>query len=291
MSNEVPPRLLAVSRNQAGVISRSQVLNFGLTRGMLDARVAFGRWKQVYPGIYATFTGPMARESLLWAAVLSAGQGAYLSHGTAAEINGLTDSRAAAINVTIPANRRVRPPHGVIIHTSSHEPLLWTPPGIPPYTLAEQTVIDLVQAAAGEDEVIAIVTAGFGRRLLSESYLVAVADTRKKLRWRSELREIIPLAACGAHSMLEYRHDRDVQRAHGLPEPVKQAKFLKADGTRGYRDRYYPRYGGLVIELDGQRFHPVEQRGRDRERDNQAAVIGATLRYGWIDVTRKPCDT
>jgi hypothetical protein len=99
------------------------------------------------------------------------------------------------------------------------------------------------------------------------------------------------LAAGGAHSPLEYRHDRDVQRAHGLPEPVKQARFRKPDGTNGYRDRYYPQYGGLVIELDGKRFHPDEQCGRDQERDNQAAVTGSTLRYGWSDVTRKTCET
>ena len=82
-----------------------------------------------------------------------------------------------------------------------------------------------------------------------------------------------------------------MQRAHGLPEPVKQAKFLKPDGGGGYRDRCYPEYGRLVIELDGKRFHPDEQRGRDRERDNQAAVTGSTLRYGWNDVTRKACET
>lgn len=169
--------------------------------------------------------------------------------------------------------------------------MVWRPPGVPPYTIAEETVIDLVQAAANEDDVIALVTSGFNRKLLTESHLRVVAQTRKKLRWRDELDEIISMAAGGTHSVLEYRHDRDVQRAHGLPEPVKQAKFRKSDGTYGYRDRYYPQYGGLVIELDGKRFHLGEQRGRDRERDNQAAVAGSTLRYGWSDVTRKACET
>jgi hypothetical protein len=118
-----------------------------------------------------------------------------------------------------------------------------------------------------------------------------VAQTRKKLRWRHELDEIISMAAGGTHSVLEYRHDRDVQRAHGLPEPVKQARFRKPDGTNGYRDRYYPEYGGLVIELDGKRFHRDEQRDRDQERDNQVAVTGSTLRYGWSEVTHQTCET
>jgi hypothetical protein len=233
----------------------------------------------------------MTRNALLWAAVLSAGKGAYLSHETAAELNHLADGPSPMVNVTIPAQRRIKPPKGVVVHLASHEAMVWTPPGVPPYSIAEQTVIDLVHAAVDKDAVISIITSGFNRKLLAESHLRAVADTRRKLRWRRELEEIIPLAAGGAHSPLEYRHDRDVQRAHGLPEPVKQAKFRKPDGTTGYRDRHYPQYGALVIELDGKRFHPDEQRGRDQARDNQAAVTGTTLRYGWTDVTSKACET
>lgn len=273
------------------MVSRKQALSSGLTGPMIDTRVKSGWWKQVHVGVYATFTGPMTRQSLLWAAVLRAGQGAYLSHETAAEINQLSDCPSLVINVTIPAYRRIKPPEGVMVHLASHQPMIWTPPGIPPYSMAEQTVIDLVHAAVDKDAVISIITSGFNRKLLTESHLRAVADTRQKLRWRRELEEIIPLAAGGAHSPLEYRHDRDVQRAHGLPEPVKQAKFRKPDGTTGYRDRYYPQYGGLVIELDGKRFHSDEQRGRDQARDNQAAVTGSTLRYDWTDVTRKSCET
>jgi very-short-patch-repair endonuclease len=258
---------------------------------MIDAKIKSGWWRQIHPGVYATFTGLIDRDTLLWAAVLYAGRGAYLSHETAAEINRLVDGLSPVINVTIPANRRVKAPTGVAIHMSSHKPMLWSPPGIPPYSIAEETVIDLIQVTADKDDVIALVTSGFNRKLLTESHLRTVAQTREKLRWRAELDEIIPLAAGGAHSPLEYRHDRDVQRAHGLPEPVKQAKFRKPDGTNGYRDRYYPQYGGLVIELDGKRFHSDEQRGQDRERDNQAAVSGATLRYGWSDVTRRACET
>jgi very-short-patch-repair endonuclease len=291
VGNETPPKLQALACNQADVVSRSQALSCGLTRSMINTRVKFARWQQVHKGVYAIFTGPLSRDAQLWAAVLYAGQGAHLSHWTAAQINRLTDDVPSVIDVTVPVERRVRPPKGVVIHRSVHKAMLWRPPGIPPYTIAEETVIDLVQAATDKDDVIALVTGGFNRRLLAESHLRWVAQTRRKLRWRHELDEIIPLAVGGAHSVLEYRHDRDVQRAHGLPEPVKQAKFRKPDGSNGYRDRYYPQYGGLVIELDGKRFHPDDQRDRDRERDNQAAVTGAILRYGWDDVTRRPCKT
>ncbi|HEX3516359.1 MAG TPA: type IV toxin-antitoxin system AbiEi family antitoxin domain-containing protein [Trebonia sp.] len=272
--------MAALARNQAGVVSRRQALSAGLTRGMVAAKVESGWWELVHEGVYKTFTGLLTRDGLLWAAVLYAGRGAYLSHGTAAGINRLTADLPSVIDVTIPGNRRVIAPKGIIIHRSTHKPMTWRPPGIPPYSIAEQTVIDLVQAGADKDEIVALVTSGFNEKHLTENHLRALAQTRKKLRRRHELDEIISLAAGGTHSPLEYRHDTNVQRAHGLPEPVKQAKFLKPDGTSGYRDRYYPQYGRLVIELDGKRFHPDDQRGLDQQRDNQSRGdrVNAALR-------------
>ena len=82
-----------------------------------------------------------------------------------------------------------------------------------------------------------------------------------------------------------------MERAHGLPAATRQAKFVKPDGSKGFRHRCYEKYG-LIVELDGKEFHPDEQRGQDRARDNEAAAtIGATLRYGWPDVTRTPCES
>lgn len=291
MGNEVPWQLLELARRQAGVLSSQQVIDAGLSRNAVTSKVKLGRWRRIYPGVYATFTGPMTRDARLWAIVLYAGPGARLSHETAAELLRFSDERCPLIHVTIPGSRKVRTPRGAVIHRSSYSSRPWQPFGLPPHTFIEETIVDLVQAAANLDDVIALVTSAFGRKLTSEPHLRRAVAERKKLRWRRELDEIISMAAGGTHSVLEYRHDRDVQRAHGLPEPVKQARFRKADGTNGYRDRYYPQYGGLVIELDGKRFHSEERRGRDQERDNQAAVSGTTLRYGWTDVTRKTCET
>ena len=58
---------------------------------MIKFRVSSGRWRQMHPGVYATFTGEPSRGARLWAAVLSADPGAALSHETAAELHRLTD--------------------------------------------------------------------------------------------------------------------------------------------------------------------------------------------------------
>jgi hypothetical protein len=290
MANEIPASLREQALWQAGLITREQALRSGLSRSAVTSKLDHGRWMRVYQGVYATFTGSMGRDAQLWASLLYAGPGARLSHETAAELIRLMDRRSRLIHITIPAGRRVLSPAGVMIHRSSSPYAGWRfARGIPPHTLAEETVIDLVHAADDLNDVIGYVTGAFARNMTDVDRLRREAAARGRLRWRADLDEIILAGAGGAHSVLEYRYDRDVERAHGLPPAAKQARFTKPDGSRGYRDRYYEKYG-LIIELDGKQYHPGEYRGRDQERDNDAvATVGSTLRYGWTDVTRRPC--
>ncbi len=290
MGNAIPARLRQQAQWQAGMITREQSLGSGFSRSAIASKLGQGRWRQVYRGVYATFTGPVGRDAALWAVVLYAGPGARLSHQTAAELIGLTDRPSPLIHVTIAAKRRVVPPVGVAIHRLANPETTWRfARGVPPHTFAEETLIDLVHAATDIDDVIASVTRAFARDLTSEERLRGEVAARKRFRWRADLDEIIQRAAGGAHSVLEYRYDRDVEQAHGLPPASKQARFTKPDGSQGRRDRYYEEYG-LIIELDGKRYHPAERRHLDQARDNDAtATGGSTLRYGWDDVTRKPC--
>jgi hypothetical protein len=292
MSNKIPPTLRGIIAEQAGMVSRRQVLRAGIAASTIRSKVQHGLWQQVHLGVYAAFTGPVAWEARLWAAVLYAGRGALLSHETAAEILQLTDRRFPVIQVTIPQSRRVKPPQGVRIHYSSVDYPRWRPMrGIPPYTFYADTVLDLVAAADNRDDVVAWISRGIARNLVTKAELKAAMSARGRLRWRDQLDEIIGTVAGGSHFPLEYRYDHDVERAHGLPAALRQAKFVKPDGTRGFRDRCYEQYG-LIVELDGAAYHPAEQRDRDQARDNEAAATtGATLRYGWADVASAPCET
>lgn len=291
MGSVVPPRLLELARFQAGVISRRQAIGSGMPSSAVASKVRHGRWRNVCPGVYATFTGPIGRDARLWAVVLHAGTGAQLSHETAAELLRLTDEQCPLIHVTIPAERRVRLLDDVVVHRSSHMEQGWRfARGVPPHTLVEETILDLLDAAVNLDDAVGWITRAFQRNLTSEVSLRRALDARKRLRWRDYVEEAIPMAAGGSHSPLEYRYDRDVERAHALPSARKQVPFAKPDGTRGFRDRYYDKYG-LVVELDGKRYHD-DRRDHDRRRDNAAtATTGATLRYGWDDVTRAQCET
>ena len=293
MDSRIPPGLRRVIAEQAGVVSRQQLLRAGLSRATVSARVKRGVWRPLHPGVYGTFGGEIGWKARLWAAVLYAGPGALLSHETAAEVLCLSDSRNPVIQVTVPASRRVRPRDGIRIHRSVVDYPRWPPQrGVPPHTFYAETVIDLVASADNLDDVVAWVSRGIAKNMVSAGELKAAVGARRRFRWGEQIEEIIERVASGSHFPLEFRYDRDVERAHGLPQATRQAKFSGPDGKSGFRDRHYEKYG-LIVELDGREFHPEEQRGRDQARDNEAAaaVGAATLRYGWADVNRTPCAT
>jgi hypothetical protein len=258
---------------------------------MIKFRVTSGRWQQVYPGIYTTFNGGLSHGSRLWAAVLSAGPGAVLSHETAAELHQLADGYDRLIHVMIPVARHVKAAEGVRLHRSTRTVEAVRTRDYPPRTTVEETVLDLVQAAGSFDDVCGWVTRAVARELTDEARLRAAMTKRGRLRWRDDLRDVLEAAVTGDHSVLEYRYYRDVERAHGLPEPGRQTPFTAKDGRRGRRDRVYQDYG-VVVELDGRLAHPEENRWKDKARDNAAAAAGQqSLRYDWAAVAQRPCAT
>ena len=292
MGSSIPPGLRRIIADQAGAVSRRQALSAGLPPSTIASKVGHGLWQRIHPGVYYAFTGEIRWEARQWAAVLYAGRGTLLSHETAAEVLGLTSRRHSVIRIVVPATRRVKPQPGLIIRYSSFDYPRWRPlRGVPPHTFYAETVIDLVAAADNLDDVVAWVSRGIARHLIGASQLKAAVQARRRFRWRDQIGDVIDQVAGGSHFPLEFRYDRDVERAHGLPPATKQARFIKQDGSSGFRDRYYEEHG-LIVELDGAQFHGEEQRVFDRVRDNEAAATaGATLRYGWADVNGTPCET
>lgn len=289
---EMPVALRKAAADQAGVITRKQALKAGMARGAIEWKLQDTQWKQVHRGVYATFTGPLTREARLWAAVLYAGKGAVLSHESAAELQKLVDEPLAVIHVTVPADRRVMPAPGLRVHRSDQPIRVPPPKGEPPRTEVQDTILDLCEAAGNVLDMYGWVTKAFARNVTTQGMLRVFLERRKKLRWKTELDEVITIAAGGAHSPLEFFWDRDVELAHGLPVSKKQVRFKKKDGRHGFRDRVYDPWG-VIIELDDKKAHPEDTRGDDAARDRHAAAEdgGRTLRYGWKEVRYEACET
>jgi very-short-patch-repair endonuclease len=272
----------ATAAEQAGMLTRRQAASSGLSRDAIRAQMESGRWQRVYPGVLATFSGPVTRQALLWAAVLVSGSNAVLSHETAAELAGLVTEPGKAVHISVPLTRRVIARPGIVVHRSTHA--LAHPVLQPPRTRIDETVVDLTQTSETLNCATGWIVRAVAARLTTASRLLAVISARQRVRWRRELVAVLADVAEGCHSMLELRYLRRVEQAHALPRGRRQRRR-----GRWYDDVDYAEFG-VSVELDGRAAHPAEQAFRDHRRDNAAVLTGArVLRYGHGDVAHRPC--
>ena len=280
---------------QHGIIDRGQALRAGFTRRQVDYRLSSATWRSVYPGVYVTFSGPLPRESRLWAAIRLAGDGALLSHQTAAEVHGIVDKPlGASIHITVPRHRRPaqrKSMPGIVIHRSDQSQAQFVGPFNLPRTRVEDTVLDLVAAAATFDQAYTWIVRAVSRKLVTVSGLRGALAVRRRVRWRNWVNEALEDAKDGVHSSLERRYVRDVERAHGLPASQHQAR--QQFGSKAhYRDNWYDPYR-VVVEIDGPAYHQNEQVQQDKNRDNMNLALDdvKTHRFGPVAVTERACET
>jgi predicted transcriptional regulator of viral defense system len=91
-----------IASRQLGLVTRRQLLNAGLSASMIDHRLRTGRLHRIQRGVYAvghTAFVPFAEEL---AAVLACGDGAVLSHRSAAVLWGLLPTAGRDVEVTVP---------------------------------------------------------------------------------------------------------------------------------------------------------------------------------------------
>jgi very-short-patch-repair endonuclease len=149
----------------------------------------------------------------------------------------------------------------------------------------EATVLDLAATAPRVATALALVADACRLGLTTRDRLARDLERRPTSRHRAALQEAVADAGRGAHSLLELRYLRDVERAHGLPRGTRQRPTASTRQDVHYEGR------ATTVELDGRRGHEDETaRWRDMRRDNASVLRGeATLRYGWADVGTRPC--
>jgi hypothetical protein len=277
---------VVVAAGQAGVISRRQASELGLTPDAIRAYLRSGHWARVDRGVYVTFTGPRPALTRLWIALLGAGDGAAAGPRASLWLAGVLDEAPDPVDVVIPERRRVRRDSGVVQRRSGLDRARQPSAGIPRLRV-DEAVIDVAAQFVRPEPVIDLVLRAVQRRRTSPRRLAECLAGRRAHRWRDLLTELLVEAAQGVNSPLERRWVSDVERPHGLPEGSLNHREVTRGGVR-YRDvEYEP---GLVCELDGREAHPDDARFRDRGRDNLVAASGrTTLRYGWREVVGDPC--
>lgn len=244
--------------------SRSQLAAGGVPASAIVRRLRSGRLERVHRGVYGlpnTADLPLATET---AALLACGEGAVLSHHSAATLWGLRPGVARPVHVTIPAERGCRSPAGVIVHRSRtitaadvrlHEGL--------PVTSPARTYLD-VAATLPDRDVERLLDEGlFARRIVTAAEIDELLARAGKHPGRRRLARV---SAGHTHSTQtdsppEERLLRLI-RAAGLPEPLPQVDVL------GYRvDFLWPELR-LAVEVDAYGTHGSPARFEsDRRRD------------------------
>lgn len=279
---------MLLGREQAGVVTRRQLLSSGVTEGQIRAKLVAGYWQAVHPGVYATFSGPLPPTAAVWAAVLRAGCGAAAGPHTTLWLARAVDRPPARLDVVVPAGRHVVLGETLRVLRRTNLPQTVHPVARPPRLRLEVAVLDVSGTSCRAEDVADLVVRVVQRRLSTAGRLAEELALRRGHRWRGLLAEVLADVERGVCSALERRWLRDVERAHGLPAAVLNRREDTGPG-REYRDAEYVEFG-VVIEMDGREAHPVEEAFRDRRRDNRVAVSGRqSLRYGWHEILQDPC--
>jgi hypothetical protein len=272
------------------VLTLSEASLHGLTPRAVKHRVATGQWQRLFPRVYVTYSGPVLHEHRLTAALAYAGDGAALSHGTAAGRHGLPGASTDLIHLVVPATRRIAPQHRLRIHYTRDLPAgdRRSVRGLS-CTSVERTVLDLVRAAPSAGTAADILANAVGSGRTTSARLRSHVESRRGVPYRVDLLEVLTETQAGARSPLEVRHGR-ICRDHGLPIGERQLRQL-LEGRVTYVDDFLEEFG-IVTELDGRRGHELAaDRFRDQRRDNANTVVGrAVLRVGWRAALDEPCE-
>jgi very-short-patch-repair endonuclease len=271
-----------LQRRQHGVVSRRQLLDLGLSSDAIVHRVATARLHPVAHGIYAVGRPELSQHGQWFAAVLSCGPTAVLSHRSAAALWAIRPLERPEIAVTVSTQVRRRRA-GLAVHCRALKPAERTSHEEIPVTTAQRTLLDLATTLRRGQLEAAINEADQLDLTDPDSLLAALTDY-------SGRPGVAPLRAILDRQVFQLT-DSDLERHFlaivrrtrlPLPETGRQLNGFKVDF-------YWPDLG-LVVETDGLQYHRTAgQQGRDRLRDQAHAAAGlTTLRFTHAQVRYEP---
>lgn len=257
----------------------AQLLDFGFTFEAIRHRIDRGRIVKVWPGVYRVGQMPLTREGRFMAAVLAAGEGAILSHDSAATIWGIRKGGLDPIHLSIPASRRVRL-DGIQPHRRRPMPAATTKQNLP-LSSPLFTLVDLA-ASLDTDPLEAAINEADRLNLVDpETLELAIIDI-PSFPGKGRLRDSLSRYS-RTDSNLERRFLAIVRKAR-LPMPATQEHV-----GRGRIDFHWPDLN-LVVETDGLTYHrrPIQQL-EDRRRDQAHTAAGRTqLRFANLQIRESP---
>lgn len=263
-------RVARLAARQWGRIAWWQLRNLGVPDGTIAAWIDQGYLHRVLPGVFAVGHPAPSTEADLAAALLYAGPGAMLSHGTAAWWRGLLDNNPSTIHVSTPRQPRSLP--RIQVHRRRGCARVWHN-GLPVTTLP-QTVVDFSANASLRGIRLLLAKADYNDDLDLEAIDAILGRGRRgsaKLRLALE-RHRPELAA--TKSRLE-RMFLEICEEQGWPLPKPNVRVAGWEVDALWCDKR------IAVELDGYgNHHSPAQLRRDRRKELALREAGLTpVRY------------
>lgn len=275
-----------LARRQHGVVAQRQLVGLAVGRNVIRRWVECGRLHPVHRGVYAVGHSRLTIRGHWMAAVLACGEGALLSHRSAAALWGLIATVFGRPHVTVPRRgAHARP--GLVVHATLHlAPAERRVRDAIPVTSVARTLLDLAET---EPQSLPRAWDTAERLQLLDTREVEAACRRG--HGRHALKHMEPLLADRTRTVADTRLELearffDLCREYALPLPSCNVLI------EGYLvDAVWPAQR-LIVELDSWEFH----RGRrafeeDRARDAALQLAGyRVIRITWRRLVDRPCE-
>lgn len=276
--------IAALAERQHGVVARRQLRALGLSEAGITARAQSGSLHRLFRGTFAVGHRATGRRGRLLSAVLASGEGAVLSHGSAAELLGLWDKRPDCFDVIAP-RRAGRKIEGIrwhnVLRPGSAEIVIQK--GIP-CTSVSRTLVDM----AGRTGPMTL------RRLVAQAAVLRLLDVREVDRVLAQGRR---RGAPGLRMILEPWRTEDEWKprlrspleamllpallAAGIPRPRCNVR-MRIEGERIEIDLLWEEQR-LAIETDGEETHGTRGAFQSDRRRDQLLLAGGyrVARVSW----------
>ncbi|HTY71342.1 MAG TPA: hypothetical protein VMI11_02840 [Actinomycetes bacterium] len=265
----------ATAAEQAGVLSRHQLRELGVSADAVAWAVRARRWRIVGRAV-VVHRGPLTREARWWIALIHVGPGSALAAWTAAEAAGLEGFERQSVHVVVPIGyhhtRRMLP--WIKLHVSRR----FTPSDIvrsggPARVSVARAVIDAGAWAATARGGCAVVVGAIQQRLTTPELVYAELGRAGQVRRRRLLAATLVDVAGGSQAMTEIDVAK-LCRRFGLPLPYRQAVRVDSRGKRRYLDAWWRRADGRIVhlEIDGAVHLSVLRMWDDLDRQSDLAI-------------------
>jgi very-short-patch-repair endonuclease len=265
--------VVRLAGRQHGVVTIAQLLGLGLSRHAVTHRIQSGWLRRVHRGVY--LVGPLTgAHTGAMAATLAAGDGALLSHRSAAVLWELQASQPGPLDVLVPG-RKARHRPGLRLHRDAIHPADATTRHGIPLTSPARTLLDLAIQLTPSQLARATEHAQI-HHAVTDSSLSEQFSRYPRHRGTAALREAMQPEPSLTRSEAE-RRLLDLIRKAGLPPPETNVRL------HGHEVDFLWRAQRLVVEVDGYAYHQTRAAfERDRRRDADLQEAGfRVLRPTW----------